>query len=287
MKRGAFLATSSTAALCLLMLVACGTTEEEVQQVEAPQERLSPLPAPEEAPQSRLLITPRSGPAAPAPQPQSTEEEVAASPVLRESATPSPAPPRPLTEERSLAGAAPSLPPAKPAQSGREVQSESISPEGQADAQEPGLAEEAPKPVAEAEQPPSEQEQEGEEGRQEVVELETPEPSSLAPEIPPPGKLALLFEPGEVDLTEEMREQLMEVAQQLREHEEERIQLLAYASGFEEDISRARRLSLARALTIRAFLLDQGIRSTRMDVRALARSEGGPPDRVDIVPQEF
>lgn len=119
------------------------------------------------------------------------------------------------------------------------------------------------------------------------MELETPEPSSLATEIPPPGKLALLFEPGEVDLTEEMREQLMEVAQQLREHEEERIQLLAYASGFEEDISRARRLSLARALTIRAFLLDQGIRSTRMDVRALARSEGGPPDRVDIVPQEF
>src|SRR5690606_41837554 len=121
------------------MLVACGTTEEEVQQVEAPQERLSPLPAPEEAPQSRLLITPRSGPAAPAPQPQSTEEEVAASPVLRESATPSPAPPHPLTEERSLAGAAPSLPTAKPATCGRVYKAEWISPDGQPYDQEPGL----------------------------------------------------------------------------------------------------------------------------------------------------
>jgi hypothetical protein len=30
--------------------------------------------------------------------------------------------------------------------------------------------------------------------------------------------------------------------------------------------------------------MDQGVRSTRIDVRALGnRSEGGPPERVDIV----
>jgi len=47
-----------------------------------------------------------------------------------------------------------------------------------------------------------------------------------------------------------------------------------------------RRLSLSRALAVRAFLIDQGVRSTRLDVRALGDKTGdGPADRVDIVPQ--
>jgi hypothetical protein len=63
-----------------------------------------------------------------------------------------------------------------------------------------------------------------------------------------------------------------------------RLQLLAYSGGGSQTPSQARRLSLSRALTVRSQLIKQGIRSTRIDVRALGnKSEGGPPDRVDIV----
>ena len=63
-----------------------------------------------------------------------------------------------------------------------------------------------------------------------------------------------------------------------------RIQLLAYASGTAETASQSRRISLSRALAIRGYLIDQGVRSARMDVRALGyRSEEGPSDRVDVL----
>ena len=63
-----------------------------------------------------------------------------------------------------------------------------------------------------------------------------------------------------------------------------RLQLKAYAGGTGETLSSSRRLSLSRALAVRSFLIEQGIRSTRIDVRALGRAEdSGPPERVDIV----
>ena len=63
-----------------------------------------------------------------------------------------------------------------------------------------------------------------------------------------------------------------------------RLQLKAYAGGTGETLSSARRLSLSRALAVRSFLIEQGIRSTRIDVRVLGRVEdSGPPERVDIV----
>lgn len=63
-----------------------------------------------------------------------------------------------------------------------------------------------------------------------------------------------------------------------------RLQLKAYAGGTGETLSSARRLSLSRALAVRSYLIEKGIRSTRIDVRALGRAEdSGPPERVDII----
>ncbi len=63
-----------------------------------------------------------------------------------------------------------------------------------------------------------------------------------------------------------------------------RLQLKAYAAGKGNDTSKARRLSLSRALAVRSFLIENGLRSTRIDVRALGIArDGGAPDRVDIV----
>jgi outer membrane protein OmpA-like peptidoglycan-associated protein len=60
--------------------------------------------------------------------------------------------------------------------------------------------------------------------------------------------------------------------------------LLAYADGDEDNANKARRLSLSRALAVRAYLIDKQIQSTRMDVRALGnRTKESPKDRVDVV----
>jgi len=65
---------------------------------------------------------------------------------------------------------------------------------------------------------------------------------------------------------------------------ERRIQLNAYAGGTAETVGAARRLSLSRALTVRSFLIEAGVRSTRIDVRALGLAgDDGPPERVDIL----
>ena len=62
-----------------------------------------------------------------------------------------------------------------------------------------------------------------------------------------------------------------------------RVQVKAYASG-NDDASKARRLSLSRALAVRTYLIEQGIGSTRIDVRALGNNaENGPSDRVDLM----
>jgi outer membrane protein OmpA-like peptidoglycan-associated protein len=59
--------------------------------------------------------------------------------------------------------------------------------------------------------------------------------------------------------------------------------VIAYAAGTADDPSSARRLSLARAMAARTELMNQGVPSRRITVRALgSQAAGGPPDRVDI-----
>lgn len=61
------------------------------------------------------------------------------------------------------------------------------------------------------------------------------------------------------------------------------VNVAAYAAGSADDPSTPRRLSLARALAARAVLINEGIPSTRIYVRALGPAGGdGPPDRVDV-----
>jgi len=62
-----------------------------------------------------------------------------------------------------------------------------------------------------------------------------------------------------------------------------RLQLKGYAGSAKGSPSQARRVSLFRALSVRTYLMKQGVRSTRMDVRALGNKvKKGKLDRVDI-----
>jgi outer membrane protein OmpA-like peptidoglycan-associated protein len=62
-----------------------------------------------------------------------------------------------------------------------------------------------------------------------------------------------------------------------------RLQIQAYAGEPNLSASNARRLSLSRALSVRSRLIKNGIRSTRIDVRALGnKTSVGEPNRVDL-----
>lgn len=63
-----------------------------------------------------------------------------------------------------------------------------------------------------------------------------------------------------------------------------RLQIQAFATPIDSGISSARRASLSRALSVRNFLISQGMNSERMDVRALGtQTDREPQDRVDLV----
>ena len=98
-----------------------------------------------------------------------------------------------------------------------------------------------------------------------------------------PESLEIKFAVGEAGLSDDAKAKLDALAEGLKGNEKSRLQLLAYASEDQISPSKARRLSLSRALAVRSHLINKGIRSTRIDVRALGdQVPGGEPNRVDL-----
>ena len=103
--------------------------------------------------------------------------------------------------------------------------------------------------------------------------------------LPPLGQtdLSLGFEPGRTDLDESQDAQLRGFSRRVASDGQSRIQIVAYADIKGESGSAARRVSLSRALAVRARLLDAGVESMRIDVRALGNQTNRQPlDRVDL-----
>ncbi|MBL25692.1 MAG: hypothetical protein CMM48_17555 [Rhodospirillaceae bacterium] len=76
---------------------------------------------------------------------------------------------------------------------------------------------------------------------------------------------------------------LVNLIKKMKSDKSLRLQLKGYAGSVKGSPSQARRVSLFRALSVRTYLMKRGVRSTRMDVRALGNKvKGGKPDRVDI-----
>jgi outer membrane protein OmpA-like peptidoglycan-associated protein len=133
-----------------------------------------------------------------------------------------------------------------------------------------------------------------------VIVLEAPPPTpkiitesarieSNFPQIAPPTKdinqqvKLLIFKQGNAELSSEAKKTLDNVSAKLKLKPNSRMQLQAYAGEPNLSASRARRLSLSRALSARSYLIKKGIRSTRIDVRALGnKTASGEPNRVDI-----
>jgi outer membrane protein OmpA-like peptidoglycan-associated protein len=98
------------------------------------------------------------------------------------------------------------------------------------------------------------------------------------------GTLQIRFGLESSDLPSKAKPALDALVAKLKGDPNLRVQLHGYASGPTDSPSQARRLSLFRALSVRTHLMKSGVRSTRIDVRALGiKIDGGPKDRVDVL----
>ena len=92
------------------------------------------------------------------------------------------------------------------------------------------------------------------------------------------------FANGSSEINKVAETRINGIAKSLQRDEKLRLQLLAYAGGKGQTLSQARRTSLSRGLAVRSLLMEKGILSTRIDVRALGnKSDSGPPNRVDMI----
>ena len=244
--------------------------------------------APEKSTPIRKLRVTRAE-AAPAPRPSRMETEMrppaakAPPPPMPSKPSPAPAPaaeaPAPLTAaappppaaptapDKKMADAAP--PPAPKVDAGKDSANKAPPPPPPATA--PGAAVPPPPP------PPA---------------TATAVPTPPAPKAESTASLTtgedgrlirVVFDESQSKLPDSAKPNLLKLADQVKDQRDVRLQLLAYAGGDDLKSNRARRLSLSRALSVRSFLIESGIRSTRIDVRALGdKTADEPKNRVDI-----
>ena len=117
-----------------------------------------------------------------------------------------------------------------------------------------------------------------------------PDAAGTGTEIP--SGLRITFGNGQGELSPASEQALKALVRRVPASETVSYNVLAYAPGTPEDPSTPRRLSLSRALAVRSVLMDAGVPSTRIYVRALgagtapsgapAAPANAPADRVDV-----
>ncbi len=101
--------------------------------------------------------------------------------------------------------------------------------------------------------------------------------------MPITGGLRITFGAGKADMSATTELAVQSFARSVVKDPSIDLNVYAYAAGTADDPSTPRRLSLSRALAIRAVLISEGIESVRIYPRALgATPSDGPPDRVDL-----
>lgn len=108
------------------------------------------------------------------------------------------------------------------------------------------------------------------------------------PVVPSAADLTLDFPGNSSDLTSAAQRKLDAVIRQMEDLADGgRLQVRGYATGEDGSKSSARRIALSRALSVRSYLMDKGVKAKRVDVRALgAETDRNPLDRVDLIFQK-
>lgn len=261
-----------------------GDEDKKKEKKPAPEEK-TPLPMPAPAP---ALTEPPADEALPPPLPPPEETP---------GTTPLPLPPLPELPGHAGRGKAGGLPP---------LDAVTSAPGGDEDAldfvkeKSGGLRPLPPLSAMESNAPatvtviknPAEEEKPAakEDGEESLIIADIPAPPLEEPAKPSakPGGSApavqILFAKTETDVPLGSQKPLMELAKKLAAPGNgSGVSVVAYASGSEDQKSIARRVSLSRALAIRAFLIDQGIDNLRINVQAMGnKDEGGNPERADV-----
>lgn len=100
-------------------------------------------------------------------------------------------------------------------------------------------------------------------------------------QTPSAPAITVPFEAQSVEIAEAGRGALDGLVRSLSERGVRQLEVRGYASG--EDTGDARKVALARALSVRSYLIDQGVRA-RIEVSANAQPARTPPkERVDVV----
>ena len=122
--------------------------------------------------------------------------------------------------------------------------------------------------------------------QQQQAVAETPKPVK-AGSIGEVRNIHINFEPGTAEPSADVATALQSLAGKLNDElqaKSGRLLLQAFAGTPGDKSSEARRLSLKRALSVRQLLIDSGIPSEKIDVRAMGGiTDGGRPDRVDVI----
>jgi outer membrane protein OmpA-like peptidoglycan-associated protein len=99
--------------------------------------------------------------------------------------------------------------------------------------------------------------------------------------------IRIIFTAGATEPTPETAASVASVASNLNSSlrtGSDRVLLQSYGGAAGDKSSNSRRLCLKRALSVRQLLIDAGIPSDRIDVRAMGGAGvGDPPDRVDLI----
>ena len=87
-----------------------------------------------------------------------------------------------------------------------------------------------------------------------------------------------------MELDDAAKATLSTLAAQLKQNPALRVNFLAYAQADDTQQSRSRRIALRRGFNARIYLINEGIDSLRMNIKAMgSNGAGDQPNRVDIV----
>jgi outer membrane protein OmpA-like peptidoglycan-associated protein len=113
-----------------------------------------------------------------------------------------------------------------------------------------------------------------------VATVAPPPPEPVAPPPPPSAPTAtVLFVSQSAEIDVAARAELDRIAKTLGRTRQ--IELRAYAGG--RDPTESRKIALARALTVRSYLIDQGV-TARIEIGAFSANGGGSSnERVDVM----
>lgn len=93
--------------------------------------------------------------------------------------------------------------------------------------------------------------------------------------------LSVTFDADKSDVELDMQSKIAGIADQAKKGSS--VLVLAYATGKPEENSVARRISLSRALQVRAKLIEKGVDAQKITVQALGNSKPGMGDKADII----